>query len=74
MIPKGLYVTIPVVSIHRSKEYRGQDANQINPLRFMNGLSQAAKHPNALLAFGTGPRACIGHNFAMLETKTKIYF
>ncbi|GLT51370.1 hypothetical protein SLA2020_247850 [Shorea laevis] len=35
----------------------------------MNGASKAAKHPNALLAFSIGPRACIGQNFAMLEVK-----
>ncbi|OMO82303.1 Cytochrome P450 [Corchorus olitorius] len=69
MIPKHTNLTIPVVKIHRSKEYWGDDANEFNPLRFMNGISKAAKHPNALMGFSIGPRACIGQNFAMLESK-----
>nr|AYM55606.1 cytochrome p450 [Croton stellatopilosus] len=72
MIPKDTCVTIPVVKIHRSKEYWGEDANEFNPWRFAEGVSKAAKHPNALLAFAIGPRACIGQNFAMLEAKTAL--
>ncbi|KAJ1397989.1 Cytochrome P450 [Sesbania bispinosa] len=70
LIPKGTCLTIPITMIHRSKEYWGEDANEFNPLRFINGVSKAAKHPNALLAFSVGPRNCIGQNFAMLEAKT----
>lgn len=44
---------------------------KFNPLRFFDGISTFAKHPNMLRAFGKGLRACIGQNFAMLETKTK---
>ncbi|KAK4848321.1 hypothetical protein QYF36_011670 [Acer negundo] len=40
--------------------------------RFANGISQATKHPNALIAFGFGPRACIGQTFALLEAKMAI--
>ncbi|KAJ4825576.1 hypothetical protein Tsubulata_006512, partial [Turnera subulata] len=69
MVPKGTSLCIPVICIHRKKEYWGEDANDFNPLRFKNGVSMAAKHPNAFLAFGIGPRACIGQNFAMLEAK-----
>ncbi|KAI4353437.1 hypothetical protein L6164_002387 [Bauhinia variegata] len=69
-IPKNTCITIPVAMIYRSTEYWGEDANTFNPLRFIDGVSKAAKHPNALLAFSTGPRACIGQNFTMLETKT----
>ncbi|XVF33010.1 hypothetical protein REPUB_Repub17cG0131600 [Reevesia pubescens] len=69
MIPKHTLLTIPIVMIHRRKEYWGEDANEFNPLRFRNGISKAAKHPNALLGFSIGPRACIGQNFAMLESK-----
>ncbi|XP_022769769.1 cytochrome P450 709B2-like isoform X2 [Durio zibethinus] len=69
MIPKHTRLTIPIVKIHRSKEYWGEDANEFNPLRFKGGISKAAKHPNALMGFSVGPRTCIGQNFAMLEAK-----
>lgn len=71
-IPKGTAVTIPFTIIHRKKELWGDDASEFNPLRFENGITKAAKHPNALLAFSVGPRACVGQNFAMLEAKMVI--
>ncbi|GAU51159.1 hypothetical protein TSUD_411960 [Trifolium subterraneum] len=70
MIPKGTCIKIPIAMIHRSTKYWGEDANEFNPMRFINGVSKAANHPNALLAFSVGPRNCIGQNFAMLEAKT----
>lgn len=70
LIPKETCLVMPIAMIHRSKEYWGEDANEFNPLRFINGVAKAAKHPNALLAFSVGPRNCIGQNFAMLEAKT----
>lgn len=69
VIPKGTSVEIPVHKIHRSKEYWGEDADEFNPVRFEDGISKAAKHPNAFLPFSVGPRACIGQSFAMLEVK-----
>ncbi|KAJ4815592.1 Cytochrome P450 [Rhynchospora pubera] len=69
---KGTTIGIPIPILHRDKEMWGPDAEKFNPLRFENGLSKAAKHPNALLSFSMGPRVCIGQNFAMLEAKTVI--
>ncbi|XP_058076904.1 cytochrome P450 709B1-like [Magnolia sinica] len=70
MIPKDTVVTFPFPIIHRNKKYWGDDADEFNPLRFADGFSRAAKHPNALIAFSMGPRVCVGQNFAMLEAKT----
>ncbi|XP_068659321.1 cytochrome P450 709B2-like [Aristolochia californica] len=69
-IPKDTMVTFPFPIIHRDKKYWGEDADEFNPLRFADGFSRAAKHPNAFIAFSIGPRTCIGQNFAMLEAKT----
>ncbi|PKA60256.1 Cytochrome P450 734A1 [Apostasia shenzhenica] len=68
-VPKGVDLTIPIAVIHHSKEFWGADVNEFNPLRFENGISKAATHPNAMLAFSIGPRACVGQNFALLEAK-----
>ncbi|KAI3839234.1 hypothetical protein MKX03_032864 [Papaver bracteatum] len=72
MIPKDTMVTIPLAMIHKSKMQWGEDANEFNPWRFSQGVSKAAKHPNALLAFSVGPRAYIGQNFSMMEAKLVI--
>ncbi|XP_038986825.1 cytochrome P450 709B2-like isoform X3 [Phoenix dactylifera] len=72
VIPKDTRLAIPIAIIHRNKEVWGANADEFNPLRYKNGISKAVKHPNALLAFSIGPRACIGQNFAMLEAKTVI--
>ncbi|XP_009151954.1 cytochrome P450 709B3 [Brassica rapa] len=69
-IPKGTSIIIQSLKMHTDKAIWGEDAKQFNPLRFENGVSKAAKHPNALLPFSVGPRTCIAQNFAMMETKT----
>nr|QWK52352.1 cytochrome P450 709B1 [Isatis tinctoria] len=69
-IPKGTTIIIPPLKMHSDKVIWGSDADKFNPLRFKNGVSKAANHPNALLTFSVGPRACIGQNFAMIEAKT----
>lgn len=70
IIPRDTWISIPLVEIHHV-EILGRRC-KFNPLRFFDGISTFAKHPNMLRAFGKGLRACIGQNFAMLETKTKI--
>ncbi|CAM8977045.1 unnamed protein product [Rhodiola kirilowii] len=69
LVPKGtsLWTLLPV--LHRDPDYWGPDANEFKPERFANGLSEACKHPFAYLPFGSGPRVCLGMNFAMLELK-----
>ncbi|KAH7578170.1 hypothetical protein ACOSQ2_000672 [Xanthoceras sorbifolium] len=71
-IPKGTGIVVPLLKIHRNKKYWGEDADKFNPLRFANGISQASKHPHALLAFGAGPRSCIGQTFTMIESKIAV--
>ena len=66
-VPKGTTITIPIAMLHRDEDVWGADANEFNPMRFENG---GANHPNALLGFSSGPRACMGQNFAMIEAET----
>lgn len=71
-VPKNTTLTIPFPIIHQMKELWGDDAKEFNPMRFENGTINAAKHPNALMAFSVGPRACIGQNFSFMEAKIVI--
>ncbi|KAG8079600.1 hypothetical protein GUJ93_ZPchr0007g3951 [Zizania palustris] len=71
-VPEGTILKIPIATIHRDKDVWGDDADEFRPERFENGVSRAANHPNALLSFSSGPRACIGQNFAMMEAKVII--
>ncbi|XP_047069799.1 cytochrome P450 709B2-like [Lolium rigidum] len=71
-VPEGTALAIPIATIHRDKEVWGEDADEFKPLRFEKGVTMAAKHPKALLSFSSGPRSCIGQNFAMIEAKAVI--
>lgn len=71
-VPEGTILSIPIATIHRDKEVWGEDAGEFKPERFENGVTRAAKHPNALLSFSSGPRSCIGQNFAMIEAKAVV--
>ncbi|CAF3532383.1 unnamed protein product [Rotaria sp. Silwood1] len=61
-IKKGTSVVINLHVLHRSEKY-WHEPEKFDPLRFNE------RHSDILLPFGGGPRACIGQNFAMLETK-----
>lgn len=70
-IPKGTTL-IPMPSvISFNPIIWGEDAEEFNPDRW-DRLSGAAKDPYAWVAFGHGPRSCIGKALAMLNFKTII--
>lgn len=54
-IPAGASVGIDIFSLHRSKKFWGDNADQFIPERFDSSLS----HPYAYMAFSHGPRNCI---------------
>ena len=71
-VPRGTVLAIPIAMLHRDEEVWGADAGEFNPLRFRDGVGRAAALPGALLAFSSGPRSCIGQDFAMLEAKATL--
>nr|CAB3455081.1 unnamed protein product [Digitaria exilis] len=73
VVPEDSLLTIPIATLHRDREVWGDDAGEFNPLRFDAGATKMApKNLSALLAFSSGPRSCIGQNFAMIETKAVV--
>ncbi|MBE0688889.1 MAG: cytochrome P450 [Anaerolineae bacterium] len=67
-IPKGASLGMFPFATHRDPRWWGDDADQFKPERFApEQEAQIKKH--AYLPFSTGPRVCIGNNFAMMEAQ-----
>lgn len=64
-IPEDLTIVVDVMSLHFDSNLWGPvDPNIFYPRRF-----ETKRNPLAFMAFGVGPRNCIGIKFAMLELK-----
>lgn len=69
LVPKGVNIWVPVVSLHRDTSLWGPDADEFKPERFTNGVAGACKVPQLYQPFGAGPRICAGLNLAIVELK-----
>ena len=67
IIPKKNVILIPIYSIHHDAEYY-PSPESFDPERFSVENSRD-RHPMTFLAFGEGPRGCIGERFGMLQVK-----
>ncbi|KAL0296817.1 UNVERIFIED_CONTAM: cytochrome [Sesamum radiatum] len=71
--PADVELVIPPLALHRDPDIWGPDAHLFKPERFAEGLAKATKgNPTAFLAFGSGPRTCVGLNFASYEVKISL--
>lgn len=61
-IPKGQYVQWSLYSMHRRKDFYGEDAEEFRPERW-----QTLRPGWEYLPFNGGPRICIGQQFALTE-------
>ncbi|CAH8293372.1 unnamed protein product [Eruca vesicaria subsp. sativa] len=68
-LPSGVHVNVPILLVQRDTQLWGKDAAEFNPERFKDGVSKATNSKVTFMPFAWGPRICIGHNFAMLESK-----
>lgn len=68
-IPQGVYLTLLLGLPNYDTNIWGDDANEFNPERFSDGVSNATKIQSLFSPFASGPRSCIGQNFAMIEVK-----
>ncbi|CAF0763222.1 unnamed protein product [Adineta steineri] len=64
-IEKGTSVYADMYSVHFDRELWGPD----DPYVFLPERHKIKRHPMAFLAFGVGPRNCIGMRFALIEMK-----
>jgi cytochrome P450 len=66
VLPPGTDIVVPIGGIHR--DARLWDAPlEFRPARFLDEAGTRERHRMAYLPFGTGPRICIGSNFALQE-------
>ncbi|KAI3466002.1 hypothetical protein Pfo_022665 [Paulownia fortunei] len=68
-IPAGVHMTLMIGLVHCDPEIWGDDAKEFKPQRFSEGVYNAAKIQSSFIPFSSGPRVCIGQNFAMIEAK-----
>ncbi len=65
-IPAGAELAVSPWATHRHPRF-WDDPERFDPERF-TPERESDRHPYAYFPFGRGPRACIGSNFAMLES------
>lgn len=67
VIPEGYNTMIPIYSIHHDPEFY-PEPDKFDPERFSEENSKN-RNPLTFLAFGEGPRGCIGMRFGYLQVK-----
>ncbi|TKA24724.1 hypothetical protein B0A50_05712 [Salinomyces thailandicus] len=67
-LPPGTIVGINPYVLHRDKRIFGDDAEEWQPQRWLDGDAEKVKYMDQhILSFGAGKRTCLGKNIAMLE-------
>lgn len=70
VLKPGTNIWFPVASIQHDPKYF-ENPKRFDPDRFL--LKKASTSQSTFLAFGMGPRNCIGNRFALLETKVVLF-
>ncbi|KAI3730597.1 hypothetical protein L1987_61768 [Smallanthus sonchifolius] len=72
MIPSGVLLALAIMHVHHDPDIWGDDVTEFKPERFSEGIMNATKGKvsSVFFPFSSGPRVCVGQNFAMTEAKT----
>jgi len=73
---KGDVVMIPILAVHMLKSLWGEDAEEFKPERWECVPEAVKAMPSVfgnLLTFITGPHACIGYRFSLVEMKAILF-
>ncbi len=70
-IPADTLVIVSFYAVHRHPDY-WDEPEVFRPERFAEGEHKACKHAFAYIPFSTGPRMCIGDQFALYEMRLTI--
>lgn len=74
VVEPGTMIGLPVVGVHYDERYY-EEPEKFKPERFLDSdgkLTIKVTDSQFFLPFGSGPRICIAHRFAMLEIKLVI--
>lgn len=66
-IPAGTIVGINSWVMHANKQVYGEDAESFRPERWFESEERVREMKRCNMAFGAGPRVCIGRNISMME-------
>lgn len=71
VLPAGSGVVVSIWGIHRDPKYWGSDADKFDPDRF---LPERFKLTNtcSYMPFSSGPRNCLGYQYALMSIKTAL--
>ncbi|XP_076750354.1 cytochrome P450 9e2-like [Xylocopa sonorina] len=71
VVQEGEFLWIPIYGYHYDPRYY-PEPDKFKPERFYDNVKQMT-NSGMFLAFGMGPRMCIGNRFALLETKVLLF-
>ncbi|XP_037874644.1 cytochrome P450 4C1 [Bombyx mori] len=71
VLPAGSGIVVSIWGIHRDPKYWGPEAEHFDPDRFLPERFNV-EHPCCYMPFSSGPRNCLGYQYAMISMKASL--